>query len=132
MYKICSLFAGVGGIDLGFLETDKCEIAYANEFDNIHILDWPSEVNNHPEYLYSDNTHLRPEATRPYVEFVKNGIYNYYLEKAKNELLEREMVAKEDKFQNNSIIVQKKEIAISKDFKDKMDEISDSMELLEL
>ena len=28
MYKICSLFAGVGGIDLGFLETNKCEIAY--------------------------------------------------------------------------------------------------------
>ena len=35
MYKICSLFAGVGGIDLGFLQTNNCEIAYANEFDNI-------------------------------------------------------------------------------------------------
>ena len=33
MYKICSLFAGVGGIDLGFLNTGKCEIVYANEFD---------------------------------------------------------------------------------------------------
>ena len=33
MYKICSLFAGVGGIDLGFLQTNNCEIAYANEFD---------------------------------------------------------------------------------------------------
>lgn len=33
MYKICSLFAGVGGIDLGFLNTKKCEIVYANEFD---------------------------------------------------------------------------------------------------
>ena len=33
MYKICSLFSGVGGIDLGFLQTNKCEIAYANEFD---------------------------------------------------------------------------------------------------
>ena len=66
-------------------ETNQDLIDYANEFENIHILDWPSEANNHPEYLYSDNTHLRPEATRPYVEFVKNGIYNYYLEKAKNE-----------------------------------------------
>ena len=37
MYKICSLFAGVGGIDLGFLETDKCEIAYANEFDKYAV-----------------------------------------------------------------------------------------------
>lgn len=50
-----------------------------------------------------------------------NRKYKEDLEKAKNELLEQEMVAKEDKFQNNSIIVQKKEIAISKDFKDKMD-----------
>lgn len=33
MYKICSLFAGVGGIDLGFLNTNKCQIVYANEFD---------------------------------------------------------------------------------------------------
>ena len=31
--KICSLFAGVGGIDLGFIQTNKCEVAYANEFD---------------------------------------------------------------------------------------------------
>ena len=66
-------------------ETNPDLIDYANEFENIHILDWPTEANNHPEYLYSDNTHLRPEATRPYVDFVKNGIYNYYLEKAKNE-----------------------------------------------
>ena len=66
-------------------ETNPDLIDYANEFENIHILDWPAEANNHPEYLYSDNTHLRPEATRPYVEFVKNGIYNYYLEKAKKE-----------------------------------------------
>ena len=66
-------------------ETNQDLIDYANEFENIHILDWPTEANNHPEYLYSDNTHLRPDATRPYVEFVKNGIFNYYLEKAKKE-----------------------------------------------
>ena len=33
MYKVCSLFAGVGGIDLGFMNTKKCKIVYANEFD---------------------------------------------------------------------------------------------------
>ena len=65
-------------------ETNPDLINYANEFDNIHILDWPTEANNHPEYLYSDNTHLKPEATKPYVDFIKNGIYNYYLEKEKN------------------------------------------------
>lgn len=33
MYKFYSLFADVGGIDLGFLQTKECEIVYANEFD---------------------------------------------------------------------------------------------------
>lgn len=37
MYKICSLFAGVGGIDLGFIQTNKCEVAYANEFDKYAV-----------------------------------------------------------------------------------------------
>lgn len=37
MYKVCSLFAGVGGIDLGFIETNKCEVAYANEFDKYAV-----------------------------------------------------------------------------------------------
>ena len=60
-------------------ETNPDLISYANEFNNIHILDWPKEANNHKEYLYSDNTHLKPEAIKPYVDFIKNGIYNYYL-----------------------------------------------------
>ena len=37
MYKICSLFAGVGGIDLGFLETKECDVVYANEFDKYAV-----------------------------------------------------------------------------------------------
>lgn len=37
MYKICSLFAGVGGIDLGFIQTNECEITYANEFDKYAV-----------------------------------------------------------------------------------------------
>ena len=45
MYKICSLFAGVGGIDLGFLETDKCEIAYANEFDKYAVETYEKNFN---------------------------------------------------------------------------------------
>ncbi len=33
MYTIASFFAGVGGIDLGFEQTNKCKTIYANEFD---------------------------------------------------------------------------------------------------
>ena len=46
MYKVCSLFAGVGGIDLGFLETNKCEIAYANEFDKYAVETYEKNFNN--------------------------------------------------------------------------------------
>lgn len=46
MYKICSLFAGVGGIDLGFLETNKCEIAYANEFDKYAVETYEKNFEN--------------------------------------------------------------------------------------
>ena len=45
MYKICSLFAGVGGIDLGFLETNKCEIVYANEFDKYAVETYEKNFN---------------------------------------------------------------------------------------
>ena len=45
MYKVCSLFAGVGGIDLGFLETNKCEIVYANEFDKYAVKTYENNFN---------------------------------------------------------------------------------------
>ena len=46
MYKICSLFAGVGGIDLGFLQTNNCEISYANEFDKYAVDTYEKNFNN--------------------------------------------------------------------------------------
>ena len=46
MYKICSLFAGVGGIDLGFLETNNCEIVYANEFDKYAVETYEKNFKN--------------------------------------------------------------------------------------
>lgn len=32
-FRVASFFAGVGGIDLGFSQTNTCQIVYANEFD---------------------------------------------------------------------------------------------------
>ena len=46
MYKICSLFAGVGGIDLGFLQTNNCEISYANEFDKYAVETYEKNFNH--------------------------------------------------------------------------------------
>ncbi len=33
-FRVASFFAGVGGIDLGFEQTNKCTTIYANEFDD--------------------------------------------------------------------------------------------------
>ncbi|MBQ6841179.1 MAG: DNA cytosine methyltransferase [Bacilli bacterium] len=46
MYKICSLFAGVGGIDLGFLSNKKCKIVYANEFDPYAVKTYEKNFKN--------------------------------------------------------------------------------------
>ena len=34
MFKVASFFSGVGGIDLGFVQTGQCQTVYANEFDS--------------------------------------------------------------------------------------------------
>lgn len=36
-FRVASLFAGVGGIDLGFSLTNTCQIVYANEFDSYAV-----------------------------------------------------------------------------------------------
>lgn len=47
MFKICSLFAGVGGIDLGFLKaSDKFIIEVANEIDNNAIKTYKNNFNH--------------------------------------------------------------------------------------
>uniref|UniRef100_UPI003D295F99 DNA cytosine methyltransferase n=1 Tax=Mycoplasmopsis bovis TaxID=28903 RepID=UPI003D295F99 len=42
MYKVGSLFAGVGGIDLGFEQTGKFKTIWANEFDKNALLTYKS------------------------------------------------------------------------------------------
>ena len=53
---------------------------YAKKHKNITILDWESVIKKHPEYLYVDYTHLRPKGFLPYANFIKEEIYNYYLD----------------------------------------------------
>ena len=62
-------------------ETSNSELVkYAKDFENIYVLDWVEIANKHHEYLYSDETHLKPEGLEPYVKFIKNEIYKIYLE----------------------------------------------------
>ncbi|EAF4198705.1 DNA (cytosine-5-)-methyltransferase, partial [Listeria monocytogenes] len=45
-YRAISLFAGVGGLDLGFEQTGKFETIWANEFDEKASLTYRSNFNN--------------------------------------------------------------------------------------
>ncbi len=49
--------------------------AAANAHDNVHYVDWPAELEGHmSEYLWADDTHLRPEGARVYVDMVVRNI----------------------------------------------------------
>ncbi|MCL1389229.1 DNA cytosine methyltransferase, partial [Listeria monocytogenes] len=45
-FRAISLFAGVGGLDLGFEQTGKFETICANEFDEKAALTYRSNFNN--------------------------------------------------------------------------------------
>jgi len=47
MYKVASLFAGVGGIDLAFEQTGAFETVWANEYDKNAQVTYEANFNNH-------------------------------------------------------------------------------------
>lgn len=59
MYKICSLFAGVGGIELGFLQTKKCEVIYVNEYDLYAVKTYESNFNLSVDTRDIRNVHVK-------------------------------------------------------------------------
>ena len=43
-------------------------------YENVKILDWFSIATAHPEYLYSDKTHIRPEGQKIYADLMMQAI----------------------------------------------------------
>lgn len=43
-------------------------------YENVKILDWYSIATAHPEYLYSDKTHIRPEGQQVYADLMMQAI----------------------------------------------------------
>lgn len=76
-------------------------IKYAKEFDNIFVLDWVAAVKDHPEYLYSDYTHLRPSGLKYYVQFVKESIYKHYVNQF--ELEKQKLIDEHNEEKKNNI-----------------------------
>ena len=52
----------------------------AAEYPNIHIIDWVSVVDKHPEYVASDKTHVGGIGAKAYSQAIYGAIYNYYLQ----------------------------------------------------
>ena len=56
---------------------------FANDFPNIHIIEWEKITENHPEYFYVDGIHLKPSGEKAYAKAIYEAIYNDYLESLK-------------------------------------------------
>ncbi len=49
--------------------------AAADAHDNVHYVDWPAVLDGHlHEYLWADDTHLRPEGARVYVDMIVRAV----------------------------------------------------------
>ena len=59
--------------------------ALASRHSNIHIIDWVSVINEHPEYLISDRVHPTVRGCKIYAQYIYDSIYNYYLSQMENE-----------------------------------------------
>lgn len=48
--------------------------ASAKKYPNLHIIDWYSESQNHPDWFYSDDVHPNPDGMKHYSDFIAKEI----------------------------------------------------------
>ncbi len=76
-------------------------LSLANEYSNLHIVDWNSISKGHEEYFYADGIHLTPSGRKAYTNAIYDNIYKVYLKKYK---IEKEKIIKEhEEKQKNKI-----------------------------
>lgn len=68
--KLLSLFAGVGGIELGFTQTGKCQTVYANDFDKYTEIQY--NINNKNKLILKDIHEVNPD-TIPDCDIIVGG-----------------------------------------------------------
>ncbi|MBR2840744.1 MAG: acyltransferase [Bacilli bacterium] len=61
----------------------------AEKHDNIHIIDWISVANAHPEYLIKDKVHPSVTGCKVFAETIYNAIYREYLEEINSKKIEK-------------------------------------------
>ena len=51
---------------------------FAENYPNIHIVEWDRVSKGHKEYFYADGIHTKDEGIKKYAETIYEAIYNYY------------------------------------------------------
>lgn len=60
-------------------------ISYAENYDNLHIIDWGSISEGHSEYFDGDGIHLAEAGREAYSQAVFDAICNYYIDELEKE-----------------------------------------------
>ena len=74
---------------------------FANEYDNLEIINWYNYSKDHDEYFYVDGIHLNPVGRKAYAEMVYNAIYNNYLNE--NKIKKENLIKEHEEKQNKKI-----------------------------
>ncbi len=83
---------------------------FANQYDNVHLIDWNTASKGHDEYFYADGIHLTSKGIKAYSEVIYSSIYNVYLDnfnKEKEDLLNqyKEDITSKYLFIGNEILI---------------------------
>lgn len=83
---------------------------YAENHENLHIIDWESISKGHSEYFVADGIHLTENGRKAYTTAIYNEIYKFYLakyQKQKEEILHKHEQAEKEKisFYGNSLLL---------------------------
>lgn len=62
--------------------------SFAQNYSNLHIIDWNNLSKGHEEYFYADGIHLTGSGRRAYTEVIYNAIYQTYLDAYNEKKLE--------------------------------------------
>lgn len=58
---------------------------FAQDYNNLHIIDWKNISKDHNEYFVADKIHLTTSGRKAYTSMLYNEIYKVYLDKLKKE-----------------------------------------------
>ena len=58
---------------------------FAENYDNLHVIDWETISQGHPEYFVADGIHLTASGRKAYTKAIYDAIYENYLDKIDQE-----------------------------------------------